>query len=236
VDGHPEPPERRTLTPAVIAATLFVAACATFAVSFVAARGGLTLPVAASRPPVAIASPEASEAPAPTETALPVATTQPTAEATETPAPTVPATEPPPSQPPAFALPAIKASDPLRSLEQCPDHPVCFEYVVQRNDTMNRILGRYNLDLDVVLALNPQLSDPSLIVVNHTLYLGRDRFARLDLCPNGERCLLYKVVKGDSLKDIAARYAITTDSIRGANPALPNPITPGLVLKLPYPG
>ncbi len=236
MDGHPEPPERRTLTPAVIAATLFVAACATFAVSFVAARGGLTLPIAASRPPVAIASPEASETPEPTETPLPISSAEPTVAPTETPIPTVPPTEPPPTQPPAFALPAIKANDPLRSLPQCPDHPVCFEYVVQHNDTMNRILGRYNLDLDVVLALNPQIKDPSVIVVNHTLYLGRDRFARLDLCPNGERCLLYKVVSGDSLKIIAARYAITTDSIRTANPGMPSPITPGLVLKLPYPG
>jgi hypothetical protein len=44
------------------------------------------------------------------------------------------------------------------------------------------------------------------------------------------------VVKGDSVKDIAARYAITQDSISIANPTMPTPIVPGLVLKLPYPG
>jgi LysM repeat protein len=43
-------------------------------------------------------------------------------------------------------------------------------------------------------------------------------------------------VKGDSVKEIATRYDITTDSIRSANPTMPSPITPGLELKLPYPG
>lgn len=236
MDGHPEPPERRTLTPAVVAATLFAAACATFAISFVAARGGLTLPPGPTAPPVAIASPVLTEAPETAGTPEPGPTAEPSVSPTGTPAPTEAPTLPPPTGAPAFALPALKANDKLRVLDQCPGHPVCFLYVVQRNDTMSRIVGRYDLDLDVVLALNPQIDDPSVIVVGHTLYLGRDRFARLDLCPGGERCLLYKVVSGDSLKEIAARYAITTDAIRGANPGMPNPITPGLVLKLPYPG
>ena len=38
-------PIRRTLTPAVLAATLFTAACAVGAITFVAARGGLQLPL-----------------------------------------------------------------------------------------------------------------------------------------------------------------------------------------------
>jgi hypothetical protein len=57
VEGEPEDRERRTLTPAVLAAALFLAACATFAVTFVAARGGLQLPIGATQAPVAVASP-----------------------------------------------------------------------------------------------------------------------------------------------------------------------------------
>ena len=129
----------------------------------------------------------------------------------------------------------MKPGDPLLALDQCPGHPSCFIYVVQRSDTFNRILNRYDLKQEVVLALNPKLQDPSLIVVGQTLYLGRDRFARLDPCPNGERCFLYVVVKGDSVKDIAARYGITQDDILTANPTMPHPIVPDLVLKLPYP-
>ena len=236
MEEQPERRERRILTPAVLASALFVAACGTFAISFVAARGGLQLPTSGTTPPVAVASPEPSVMPSPEPLSSPepsvAVTPEPTVPATTEPslAPTVPPTAPP------FALAPFKQNDPLRKLDRCPGHPSCALYVVQRGDTMSRILNRYNLDLDVILAMNPKVKDPALIVVGQTLYLGRDRFARLDLCPNGERCFLYTVVKGDSLKGIATRYAITQDSIRQANPTMPSPITPGLVLKLPYPG
>jgi hypothetical protein len=236
MEDQPEHRERRILTPAVLASALFVAACATFAISFVAARGGLTLPTSATTPPVAVATgeptllptPEPLESPGPSVAPSP----EPTAAVSPVPslAPTVPPTAPP------FALPAFKKNDPLRALERCPGHPACALYIVQRGETMNRILNRYNLDLDVILAMNPKVKDPRLIVTGQTLYLGRDRFARLDLCPNGERCFLYVVVKGDSVKEIADRYGITSDAIRAANPTMPSPITPGLELKVPYPG
>lgn len=228
MEGEPETRERRVLTPAVLASTLFVAACATFAISFVAARGGLQLPVAATPPPVAVASAEPTVAPTPG----PLSSPEPTI--SSTPSPT---SEPTaiPSIPP-FALPTMKPGDPLLALDQCPGHPACFLYVVRRSDTFNRILNRYDLKEAVILALNPELADPSLITVGHTLYLGRNRFARLDPCPNGERCFLYVVVKGDSVNDIAARYGITAQAILDANPTMPHPIVPDLVLKLPYPG
>ncbi len=234
MEEQPGRRERRILTPAVLASALFVAACATFAISFIAARGGLQLPTGATSPPVAVASPEPSLLPTPQPQPSPEPTVMPTETPIPTPEPTL-APSVPPSEAP-FALPTLQPGDRLLALPQCPDHPACFIYVIQRNDTMNRILNRYNLVLDVVLALNPQISDPSVIVVNHRMYLGRDRFARLDLCPNGERCFLYVVVSGDTLKEIAARYAITVDAIRTANPGLQTPIRPGQVLKLPYPG
>jgi LysM domain len=230
MEERPEQRERRILTPAVLASTLFAAACATFAISFVAARGGLQLPVAATPPPVAVASAEPTFIPPP----APLSSPAPSAGVVEpspipTVEPTAPATTPP------FALPTMKPGDPLLALDQCPEHPSCFIYIVQRSDTFNRILGRYDLKEAVILALNPKLDDPSLIVVGQKLYLGRNRFARLESCPNGERCFLYVVVKGDSVKDIAARYGITDDEIFEANPTMPHPIVPGLVLRLPYP-
>ena len=235
MEAEPEQPERRSLTPAVLASVLFLAACATFAITFVAARGGLQLPIGPTQPPVAVASPEPTALP----TQVPLPTPEPTVEPTVEPTPTTIPTVPPtiaPTAPPPFALPPLKPGDPLLALARCPGHPLCFLYVVQRNDTMIRIVARYDLDQDVVLALNPKITDPRLIVVGQTMYLGRDRFVRLDPCPNGERCFLYKVVQGDSVNEIAARYAITADSIRAANPTMPRPIVPGLVLKLPYPG
>jgi hypothetical protein len=234
VEGEPEERERRTLTPAVLASALFLAACATFAVTFVAARGGLQLPIGATPQPVAVASPEPTVLPTPAPSPSPEPTIEPTPEPTPTEIPTVPPTLAP-TEPP-FALPTLKPGDPLLALANCPGHPLCFLYTVQRNDTMIRILNRYDLDQDVILALNPKISDPRLIVVGQTMYLGRNRFVRLDPCPNGERCFLYKVVQGDSINEIAARYAISADAIRAANPTMPRPIVPGVVLKLPYPG
>ena len=232
-EREPEPRERRILTPAVLASALFVAACATFAISFVAARGGLQLPIGATPPPVAVATTEPTLLATPEPLPSPGTTAVPSAPPA-TSAPTVEPTVTPSAAP--FALPAIKPGDPLRALDRCPGHPVCFIYIVQRNDTFGRILNRYNLNQAVILALNPKLTDTSLIVVGQKLYLGRDRFARLDPCPNGERCFLYKVVKGDSVKEIATRYGITQSAISSANPTMPSPIVPGLVLKLPYPG
>jgi LysM domain-containing protein len=235
MEEQPDRRERRILTPAVLASALFVAACATFAISFVAARGGLQLPVGATPPPVALASPEPTAEPTGLPTPGPLSSPEPTLPPSEAP---VPSAEPTvaPTEVAGFALPTFKPNDPLLALDPCPGHPACARYVVQRGDTMNRILNRYDLKLDVVLALNPKLEDPSLIVVGQTLYLGRNRFARLDPCPNGERCFLYVVVKGDSVKDIAARYDITEKAILNANPTMPHPIVPDLVLKLPYPG
>lgn len=234
MEDQPEQPERRILTPAVLASVLFMAACATFAISFVAARGGLQLPTSPTAPPVAVATSEPTILPSP----APLGTPAPTVAPSFTPLPTLESSLPPtlPPTAPPFALPTFKPGDPLRALDRCAGHPSCARYIVERGDTMNRILNRYNLNLDVILAMNPKIDDPSLIVVGQTLYLGRSRFARLDLCPNGERCFLYIVVKGDSVKEIATRYDITTDSIRTANPTMPSPITPGLELKLPYPG
>lgn len=230
MEGASEQHESRTLTPAVIGAALFLAATAVFAITFVAGRGGLRMPVAGSPPPVAVASEAATPAPVePTEEPTlepPASLPPPTVTAAPTIAPTAPPTLPPPS---------LDPNDPLARLPQCPDHPGCFEYVIQRGDTFTGIVSRYLLSVTTVLALNPELSDPSVIVVGHTLYLGHDPMARLDPCPNAEPCSLYVVIAGDSVAEIAGRYGLTAAAIRDANPGLATPIHAGDVLKLPHP-
>ena len=236
MDGPTGQIERRTLTPAVLASALFVAASAVFAVTFVAGRGGLDMPIA-SRGPVAFASPEPS---------LPE-TTPPPATANATP---VPATLPPPSvapptaaptvaptaAPPTAAPPTLDPDDPLLALPACPDHPGCFLYVIQRFDTMSGVVSRYLLSLTVVLALNPQVADPSVVVTGQTLYLGRSPFVRLDPCPDQPACSLYVVVSGDSLAGIAFRFGLTVEQIRDQNPGMARPLAVGQVIELPHPG
>ena len=231
MDGQTAHPQRRTVTPTVLGAALFVAACATFAVTFVAGRGGLQMPVAATHAPVAVAS----EGPAETEPVEP--TPPPTLEPPASLPPPSPTVEPtvPPTPIPTVAGPTLDPNDPLARLPQCPGHPGCFEYVVVRGDTLTGIVSRYLLSITTVLALNPELTDPGLIVVGQTLYLGRDPFARLDPCANAEPCSLYVVQAGDRVADIAARYSLTEKKLRDYNPTMSVPIQIGEIIKIPHP-
>jgi len=235
------PRDRRTVTPAIVASGIFVAACAVFAVAFVGARGGLEMPVAVTAPPVAAASDEPAAPTEPQSTPVPTAAPQPSAPpitAAPSAPPTLPPTAAPPTVPPTVsptsATPTLVPGDPLLALPACDEHPACREYRVARGDTLSGIISRYRLDIDVLEALNPGgLKDPGLIVVGQLLHLGRDPLARLDPCPGGEACALYVVEAGDSIAEIAARYLLTRDAILEANPGLPRPIQPGQVIKLP---
>ena len=235
MDGSTEPRGRRALTPAVVASAVFAAACAVFAIAFVAARGGLEMPLAPTGSQAAIASLGPTEQPpTPGPTAPPV-TLPPTAE--PTPPATVEPTSPAPAAPtaaPTAVVPTLAPNDPLLALPACPGHPACRVYVVERGDTLSGIISRYALDIDVLFALNPGL-DPGLIVVGQTLFLARDPYALLDPCPGGEPCVLYVVEAGDSIGEIAARYLTTGEAILAANPGLPRPIQAGQVIRLPRP-
>jgi LysM repeat protein len=224
------PPGRRTLTPAVLASALFVAVCAVFAVTFVAARGGLSMPIAptgsaaavASLPPSTEPSEPAATTPAPTGSPAPtpLPTTAPTAPPTEAPSPT-PAGTP----------------DPLTALPGCPDLPGCYEYLIQRYDTLSGVASRYVIPVRVVLALNPEIGDSRTIVVGHVLYLGRDPFLRLRPCDAEPDCSLYTVQPGDRLSTIAGRFGLTLDAVLAANPEITeaNTIVSGQVIRLPHP-
>jgi nucleoid-associated protein YgaU len=235
VDGTSPAPGRRTLTPAVLAAALFAACCAIGAITFVATRGGLQMPVAATPPVVALASPGASipavASASPTGAPTPLPSAGPTIE------PSSAASGVPPTNGPFPGLPTLEPSDPLLRLPSCPGLPGCFEYTIQRGDSLSAVAGRYLIPVATVLALNPELTDPSVVVVGRVLYLGRDAFARLPACNDEPSCSLYTVQRGDGLSSIAGRYGITVDAILAANPTItdPNLISTGQVIRLPHP-
>jgi LysM repeat protein len=231
--------DRRTVTPAIVVSSVFVAACAVFAIAFVSARGGLQMPIAATQPPVAIVSMEPTELP---QTTVPASTVAPTIATTTPPAsippPTVaPTIVPPPTPAPSAAtspVPTLAPGDLLLALPACLEHPACRQYTIARGDTLSSIISRYRLDIDVLQALNPGgLSNPSLIVTGHVLFLGRSQFALLEPCTNGAACVVYVVRSGDTISQIAARYLLTSDAVLAANPGLPRPIVPGQEIKLP---
>lgn len=223
---------RRTLTPAVAGSAAFVAVCAFAAITFVAARGGLQMPVAATLPPVAVASQQATPFPTSPPTYAPVASVVPSA-AVATPS-AAPVSAPPTSAP-TDGPPSLEPNDPLLALPPCPGVAGCFEYVIQRGDTLSGVASQYVLPVSTVLALNPELTDPSTVVVGDLLYLGRDPMLRLEPCPDAPDCALYVVRPGDGLSTIAGRFRLTVEAILDANPEIgdQNQIFSGQRIRLP---
>ena len=237
MDGSGRVAERRTLTPAVIASAVFAVACAAIAVTFVAARGGLQLPVAPGSSQAAVASVAPSAAP----TSAPATNLPSSAPPTPTAAPTLPPASP--SDAPAETPEPTPAGTPdgtpdaLAALPGCPDHPGCYEYMVRRGDTLSGVASRYAIPLSTVRALNPELDAAGTIVVGRVLYLGREPWLRLERCGDAAGCYLYVVRPGDGLSTIAARFELTVEAILDANPQVPNANTiySGQVIRLQYP-
>lgn len=227
---------RRTLTPAVIASALFVVVCAGIAVTFVAARGGLQLPVApgSSQAAAGTQGPSASPTIDPAATAAPAS---PIATPPVTPPPTEAPTAPSPSPAASPAATPAGTPDPLAALPGCPGIPGCYEYEIQRNDSLSGVASRYVIPAWIVLALNPEVSDPGTIVVGETLYLGRDPFLRMPACPDVPDCSLYEIRAGDRLSTIAGRFGLTLEAVLAANPEITdaNAIRSGQLIRLPHP-
>jgi hypothetical protein len=158
-EAGPPAPGRgtRTLTPAVIAATVFLVASASAAVAFVAMRGGLQLPVASpDASQVAVASPTSAGTTVPT--LLPSATPEPSAAASPSP------TAAPTAQPTAAPSPSpAPTSDRYALLEPCPSTPDCYLYTIRIGDNLQSIAIYFGVPYATVLQLNPQISDPATI-------------------------------------------------------------------------
>jgi LysM repeat protein len=149
----------RTLTPAVVAATVFLVASASAAIAFVALRGGIDLPIASPRATeVALASPT------PAATAEPTSVPTPTAAASPSPSPAPTATPAPTPTP-------TSTSDRYALLEPCPSTPDCYVYEIRAGDNLRSIANYFGVPYETVLEMNPQIGDPATIQPGDEIHL-----------------------------------------------------------------
>jgi LysM repeat protein len=163
VSTPPRSRSNRTVTPAIAAALVVLAASFALSVAFVLANGGLDLPAAQrassssgavgeASPPGASSGAAASASVAPPRTSLaPSPAASPSARATATPRPT-------PSR--ATARPSSNRYD---LLTKCPNTPDCWIYVVRQGDNLFSIARYFGVPLSVVEERNPWTKTTQLV-------------------------------------------------------------------------
>ncbi len=119
--------------------------------------------------------------------------------------------------------PVPQAFAQLSSPTAAPSQPFQL-YTVASGDTASAIASRYGIELQYLLAANPDLRDGELLNVGQMLIIP---------AANG---ILYHVRYGETLSDVAARYGVTVRDITGwAGNAIasPNQVSEGQLVFVP---
>lgn len=108
--------------------------------------------------------------------------------------------------------------------------PNTFAYIVQPGDTMFTIANRFGVNLNALIAANPQISNPNVLVPGQTVCVPTTTPGQC-----GPNTFAYTVQPGDTMFLIARRFGISLQSLIAANPQVSNPnnIVPGQVLCVP---
>lgn len=117
-----------------------------------------------------------------------------------------------------------------------PNNPTTDYYYVQRGDTLKGIAIRFHTTVDELLRLNPQITNPNLIVTGQRLVVPHPTTGGGSTnVPGGTQ--FYIVQPGDTFKSIAAQFGTTAAVLRQLNPSITNPdlIRPGQVIAVPTP-
>lgn len=139
---------------------------------------------------------------------------------TETPTPTLTPTAtytPSPTNTPTVTLTVVPSDTPTPTYTATPSGP--FEYTVQENDTLGSIAEKFNTDIQIILALNPQINTTTLIIrVGDKILIPAPDTELPTATPipaniPAGTIIKYTVVAGDTLAGIAAKFNSTVDAI-----------------------
>jgi len=79
-----------------------------------------------------------------------------------------------------------------------------------RGDTLRKIAAKFGTTVDVLIQMNPNISNPNVIYVGQAISV-----------PAGAST--YVVQSGDTLRKIAAKFGTTVDALLKLNPKISNP-------------
>lgn len=124
---------------------------------------------------------------------------------------------------PAESAPAVESQE-----EAC-----AFKYAVQPGDSIYAIAQRFNVNIDVLLAHNPQVTNPDLIFPGLVLCIPEQELGGMP--PETCSGFIYTVMSGDTLWNISQRFGVSLQALINANPQITNPnrIFPGQRICIP---
>lgn len=95
-------------------------------------------------------------------------------------------------------------------------------YIVVRGDTLKGLAARFGSTVDSILASNPSITNANVIYEGQRLTIYSAPTTPPPVTPTPSGGQTYYVVKGDTLRKIAARFNTTVDALLRANPQITN--------------
>jgi len=108
-------------------------------------------------------------------------------------------------------------------------------YTVQPGDTLSALAQTYNTTVAAILALNPQITDSSLIYSGQVILIPENSATYPVIPVTGSGTISYTVQPSDTLSVLAQTYNTTVAAIQALNPQITNPalIYSGQVILIP---
>jgi LysM repeat protein len=100
-------------------------------------------------------------------------------------------------------------------------------YVIRTGDTLRKLASYWGVTVNDILAVNPQITNPSLIYVGQVINVPGSS-------GTPSTPIYYTIQRGDTLRNIATRYGTTVYSLQLLNPQIWNPnwIYVGMVIRV----